>query len=36
LLFVIGALFIAVTLLVGFFGPLRGLSVAALHQDDVS
>ena len=34
LLFVIGALFIAVTLLVGFFGPLRGLSVAALHQDD--
>jgi hypothetical protein len=29
-------LFIAVTLLVGFFGPLRGLSVAALHQDDVS
>jgi MFS family permease len=36
LLFVIGALFIAVTLLVGFFGPLRGLSVEALHQDDVS
>ena len=34
LLFVIGALFIAVTLSVGFFGPLRGLSVAALHQDD--
>jgi MFS family permease len=34
LLFVIGALFIAVTLLVGFFGPLRGLSVDALHQDD--
>jgi MFS family permease len=34
LLFVIGALFIAVTLIVGFFGPLRGLSVAALHQDD--
>jgi hypothetical protein len=27
-------LFIAVTLLVGFFGPLRGLSVDALHQDD--
>jgi MFS family permease len=34
LLFVIGALFIAVTLFVGFFGPLRGLSVEALHQDD--
>ena len=34
LLFVIGALFIAVTLLVGFFGPLRGLSVDALHHDD--
>jgi MFS family permease len=34
LLFVIGALFITVTLSVGFFGPLRGLSVAALHQDD--
>jgi MFS family permease len=33
LLFVIGALFIAVTLFVGFFGPLRGLSVEALHQD---
>jgi hypothetical protein len=27
-------LFIAVTLFVGFFGPLRGLSVEALHQDD--
>jgi len=36
LLFVIGALFISVTLLVGFLGPLRGLSVEALHQDDVS
>jgi MFS family permease len=35
LLFVIGALFIAVTLLVGFFGPLPGLSVNALHHDDV-
>ncbi len=33
LLFVIGALFIAVTLLVGFFGPLRHLSVTALPQD---
>jgi len=36
LLFVIGSLFIAVTLIVGFLGPLRGLSVEALHQDDVS
>jgi MFS family permease len=35
LLFVIGALFIAVTLLVGFFGPLPGLSVNALHHDGV-
>jgi MFS family permease len=34
LLFVIGSLFIAVTLIVGFFGPLRGLSVDALHHDD--
>jgi len=34
LLFVIGALFITVTLIVGFFGPLRGLSVDALHDDD--
>ncbi len=34
LLFVIGALFIAVTLSVGFFGPLRGLSVDALHHDN--
>jgi len=34
LLFVIGSLFIAVTLIVGFFGPLRGLSVDALHDDD--
>ena len=34
LLFVIGALFISVTLLVGFLGPLRGLSVDALHHDD--
>jgi MFS family permease len=34
LLFVIGALFISVTLFVGFLGPLRGLSVDALHHDD--
>lgn len=33
LLFVIGALFIAVTVLVGFFGPLRHLSVTALPDD---
>jgi MFS family permease len=32
LLFVIGALFITVTLLVGFFGPLRHLSVNALPE----
>ena len=35
LLFWIGALFIGVTLLVGFTGPLRRLSVDALTQDDV-
>jgi len=35
LLFVIGALFIGVTLLVGFTGPLRQLSVEALTPDDV-
>ena len=34
LLFVIGALFIGVTLLVGFTGPLRRLSVDASSQDD--
>ena len=34
LLFVIGALFIVVTLLVGFTGPLRRLSVDASSQDD--
>lgn len=34
LLFVIGALFIGVTLLVGFTGPLRRLSVDAPHTDD--
>lgn len=34
LLFVIGALFIVVTLLVGFTGPLRRLSVDASTQDD--
>ena len=34
LLFVIGALFIVVTLLVGFTGPLRRLSVEASSQDD--
>ena len=34
LLFVIGALFIGVTLLVGFTGPLRRLSVDATSQDD--
>ena len=34
LLFVIGALFIGVTLLVGFTGPLRRLSVEASSQDD--
>ena len=36
LLFWIGALFIGVTLLVGFTGPLRRLSVDALTQDDVA
>jgi MFS family permease len=35
LLFWIGALFISVTLLVGFTGPLRQLSVEALTPDDV-
>ena len=35
LLFWIGALFIGVTLLAGFTGPLRRLSVDALTQDDV-
>jgi MFS family permease len=35
LLFWIGALFISITLLVGFTGPLRQLSVEALTQDDV-
>jgi len=35
LLFWIGALFIGVTLLVGFTGPLRQLSVEALTPDDV-
>jgi hypothetical protein len=34
LLFVIGALFIVVTLLVGFTGPLRRLSVDALTTND--
>jgi uncharacterized phage infection (PIP) family protein YhgE len=34
LLFVIGALFIVVTLLVGFTGPLRRLSVDASTTDD--
>jgi MFS family permease len=34
LLFVIGALFIGVTLLVGFTGPLRRLSIDASTQDD--
>jgi MFS family permease len=34
LLFVIGVLFISVTLIVGFIGPLRRLSVDALHQDN--
>ena len=36
LLFVIGALFICVTLLVGFTGPLRRLSVHALTHDDAN
>ena len=36
LLFVIGALFIVVTLLVGFTGPLRRLSIDASSQDDAS
>ena len=36
LLFVIGVLFIGVTLLVGFTGPLRRLSVDASSQDDAS
>jgi len=36
LLFVIGALFIGVTLLVGFTGPLRRLTIDALPNDDVS
>ena len=36
LLFVIGALFIVVTLLVGFTGPLRRLSVEASSQDGAS
>ena len=36
LLFVIGALFIVVTLLVGFTGPLRRLSVDASSQDDTT
>ncbi len=35
LLFVIGALFIVVTLLVGFTGPLRRLSMEALTDDEV-
>ena len=35
LLFVIGALFIGVTLLVGFTGPLRRLSIDASYLDDV-
>jgi MFS family permease len=35
LLFWIGVLFISVTLLVGFTGPLRQLSMEALTQDDV-
>ena len=35
LLFVIGALFIVVTLLVGFTGPLRRLSTEALTDDEV-
>jgi predicted MFS family arabinose efflux permease len=34
LLLVIGSLFIGVTLLVGFTGPLRQLSVNALHNND--
>ena len=34
LLFVIGVLFIAVTLLVGFIGPLRRLSIESLPQDE--
>jgi predicted MFS family arabinose efflux permease len=34
LLFVIGALFICVTLLVGFTGPLRRLSIDASSQSD--
>jgi hypothetical protein len=33
LLFVIGALFICVTLLVGFTGPLRRLTIDALPHD---
>jgi len=36
LLFWIGALFIGVTLLVGFTGPLRRLTIDALPQDDAS
>jgi MFS family permease len=36
LLFVIGALFIGVTLLVGFTGPLRQLGVEPLSQDDAA
>ncbi len=35
LLFVIGALFVGVTLLVGFTGPLRSLSIDASSLDDV-
>jgi MFS family permease len=36
LLFVIGALFIGVTLLVGFTGPLRRLTIDALPHDDAN
>ena len=36
LLFVIGALFICVTLLVGFTGPLRRLTIDALPHDDAN
>jgi MFS family permease len=36
LLFVIGALFIGVTLLVGFTGPLRRLGIEPLSQDDAT